>query len=70
MCTRFNNKYELRSALTNYNKVDWSNQPLSISDVDLLKWPTSYDAFISNLKSKSSKDDLTNQNTHAITDTE
>ena len=67
---RFNNKYELRSVLTNSNKVDWSNQPLSISDVDLLKWSTSYDAFISNLKSKSSKDDLTNQNTHPTTDTE
>ena len=67
---RFNNKYELRSVLTNSNKVDWSNQPLSISDVDLLKWSTSYDTFISNLKSKSSKDDLTNQNTHPTTDTE
>ena len=67
---RFNNKYELRSVLTNSNKVDWSNQPLSISDVDLLKWSTSYDAFISNLKSISSKDDLTNKNNHPTTDTQ
>ena len=49
---RFNNKYELPSVITNSNKVYWSNQPLSIYDIDLLKWSTSYDAFISNLKSK------------------
>ena len=65
-----NNKYELRSDLTNSNKVDWSNQLLSISDVDLIKWSTSYDAFISKIKSISSKDDITKQNTHPTTHTE
>ena len=47
---RFSNTYELRSINSHTKRIDWSVNPLSISDDNIEKYKNSYNNYISNIQ--------------------